>query len=91
MVNLWKRSISITPTAGSAAPKRSGRGSRRPRRKNRHSTAPIASLQVRGVSFCDQPFSAGDEVVEHILLVVEHAASMPYLAVFTASPHIGGR
>ena len=25
MVNLWKRSMSITPTAGSAAPKRSGR------------------------------------------------------------------
>ena len=32
----------------------------------------------------------GDEVVEHVLLLLEHAGVVPRLAVLAAAAHVGG-
>ena len=92
MVNLWKRSISITPTAGRAAPNSSGRWVRQAPTSSPPFEPPwIASLAGRGDPFGDQVFGAGDEIVEDVLLVRQDAGLVPVLAVFPAAAQVGHR
>ncbi len=45
----------------------------------------------RGVFFLDEIFGGGDEVVEDVLLLLQHPGLVPSVAVFTASPQIRHR
>ena len=44
---------------------------------------------VGRVSFCDQVFPRGDEVVKYVLLLEQHAALVPILAEFTTTAQVG--
>ena len=46
---------------------------------------------VVGDTLVDQVFRSSDEIVEGVLLVQQHAALVPFLAVFAATTHIGDR
>ena len=84
--------MSITPTAGIAAPNRSGRW---------FSTAPtssppllppkIASFGRGGVVVGDEPLGRRDEIVEHVLLVRLRARLVPLFAILAAAPQVGHR
>ena len=41
------------------------------------------------VSFCDQVFACGDEVVEYVLLLQQHAALVPILTELAAAAQVG--
>ena len=84
--------MSITPTAGSAAPKRSGRWVMQAP-TSRPPLDPPADRQLgrRRVLVRDQPLGRGDEVVEDVLLLELGAGLVPVLAVFAAAAQVGLR
>src|SRR5215471_18358816 len=89
MVNFWKRSMSMTPTFGKAAPKRSGRCvMTAPTSNPPLLPPPIASFGV-DVNLLSIRYCAGrDEIIEHILFRVKHPGLMPFLAVLAAAPQV---
>src|SRR5688500_15209142 len=48
-------------------------------------------LRGAGVSLADKELGGRDEVVEHVLLLVEHPGAMPFLAVLAAAAQVRER
>ena len=90
MVNLWKRSMSITPTAGSARAEEVGPLGQA-RADEQAAVAAAADRQAgrARVAVGDEPLGGGDEVVEHVLLVGLHPGLVPVLAVLAAAAQVG--
>jgi len=60
MVNLWKRNMSITPTAGRAAPNKSGRWMRQALQqafRDNHPPDQLRDIWFCKISMLDNPFS----------------------------------
>ena len=89
MVNLWKRSMSITPTAGRAAPNSSGRWVMQAPTSSPPLLPPwIASSRGNREVFPNKPLAAGDEVIEDILLAEPGAGEVPFAAVLAAAAQV---
>ena len=92
MVNLWKRSMSITPTPGRAAPNRSGRcvmaGA-----DQQAAVAAAADRELRGevYLFAISHSAAAMKSSNTFCLLQLHAGLVPVLAVFAAAAQVGHR
>ena len=84
--------MSMTPTAGSAAPNRSGRCViARADEQAAVAAAADGELVGTGVFLGDQPFGGGDEIVEHVLLLCLRAGLVPLVAILAAAAQVGDR
>src|SRR6266478_2080360 len=91
MVKRWKRSMSMTPTSGSAAPNKSGRSLSTAPTSRPVAAAGNRQCCLRRIFLGDQPVGGGDEVIEDLLLVQLCSRQVPLLAVLTAAAKIGDR
>src|ERR1044071_9962705 len=90
MVNLWKRSMSITSACWMRTLKRSGRWfatapAERPAFREPGDGEPLR----RRVLVLNQPLGRADEVVEDVLLLQLRPGLVPLLAVLAAAAHVG--
>ena len=90
MVNLWKRSMSITPTAGRQAPNRSGRWVRQAPTSSPPFEPPLmASLGVEVIFSAISHSAQAIKSSNTFCLLCEHPGLVPLLAVFTAAAQDG--